>query len=328
MMTGVFLVGAIVSLGASAVLVVRLERLAFRLGAPEAILGLVAALAADGPEITSAIAALVRGNHDVGTGVVLGSNVFNLAALLGLAAILAVRIRLHRTVVLLAGSVALWIGAISVGVALGVISADAGLVLALLLFAPYVIVSGLPARRLARLPLPSAWVHWLRWALQDEERELLPAIHPRRGGARDGAIAGLALVVVIVASIAMEQAATSLGDHFAIPDIVVGAVVLAAVTSLPNAVAAVYLARRGRGSAVLSEALNSNNINVLCGLLLPAVILGLSVASHGGLVVAAWYTGLTAACLGAAWVRRGLGRRSGVLIIGAYVVFVCVLVIG
>src|SRR5271165_1906125 len=41
--------------------------------------GLVAALAADTPEVTSAVTALAHGQHDVGTGVILGSNVFNLA---------------------------------------------------------------------------------------------------------------------------------------------------------------------------------------------------------------------------------------------------------
>ena len=48
-----------------------------------------------------------------------------------------------------------------------------------------------------------------------------------------------------------------------VPPIVIGGLVLAAVTSLPNAVAAVYLARRGSGTAVLSTALNSNALNVL-----------------------------------------------------------------
>ena len=43
------------------------------------------------------------------------------------------------------------------------------------------------------------------------------------------------------------------------------------MTSLPNAVAAVYLARRGRGAAVLSIALNSNAINIVAGLLYPGV---------------------------------------------------------
>ena len=45
---------------------------------------------------------------------------------------------------------------------------------------------------------------------------------------------------------------------------------LVVVTSLPNAVSAVYLAMRGRGGAVLSTTLNSNAINVIAGLLIPA----------------------------------------------------------
>ncbi|HEV3290649.1 MAG TPA: hypothetical protein VG123_16835 [Streptosporangiaceae bacterium] len=77
------------SLGASAVLVVRLERMGARLGFSEALLGLVAAMAADTPEVTSVVTALAHGQHDVGTGVVLGSNVFNLAALIGLGAVVA-----------------------------------------------------------------------------------------------------------------------------------------------------------------------------------------------------------------------------------------------
>jgi len=61
----------------------------------------------------------------------------------------------------------------------------------------------------------------------------------------DVIIAALSLLVVIAASVTMERAAAALGNRFAIPEIVVGGLVLAAVTSLPNAVAAVYLAARG-----------------------------------------------------------------------------------
>src|SRR5579859_4924530 len=100
-----FVVGVAVSLGASWLLVVRLERLGERFGLSEGLLGVVAALAADAPEITSAATALAHRDTSVGAGVVLGSNVFNLAALLGLAAVVAGRIVLHRRVVLLGGVV-------------------------------------------------------------------------------------------------------------------------------------------------------------------------------------------------------------------------------
>jgi cation:H+ antiporter len=321
------LVCALVSLGASAVLVVRLERLAARLGLSEAILGLIAALAADGPEIATSITALLRGQHNVSAGVVLGSNVFNLAALLGLAGIIAGRIQLHRSVIVFAGTVSLWVAAASVAVTTGLMGATTTLVLTLGVLVPYVIVSGISAARLGRLPLPRAQITWLHQAVVDEEAELLPAIHPTRGHLRDAAVAGVAVIVVVGASVGMEQTATSLGDRLEVPQIIVGAIILAAITSLPNAVAAVHLARRGRGTAVLSEALNSNNLNVVGGLLIPASILGLGQASGGGVFVAASYAGLTVLCLAVAYLGRGIGRVAGVLIIGAYLIFVGVLVV-
>ena len=115
-----------------------------------------------------------------------------------------------------------------------------------------------------------------------------------------------ALVVVVVASVAMEQGASALGTHFGVPEIVVGALVLAAVTSLPNAVSAVYLARRGRGAAALSTALNSNSLNVAVGLLIPAVVIGVTKPSASGVLVASWYLGLTVLTLVLAYVGRGL----------------------
>ena len=87
-----FLAAAAVSMATSWVLVSRLERVGARLGLSEALLGLLAALAADAPEITVAVSALVRHRARTGTGVAIGSNVFNLAALLGLSAVVAGRI--------------------------------------------------------------------------------------------------------------------------------------------------------------------------------------------------------------------------------------------
>ena len=322
----VFIAGVLASLAASAVLVVRLERLGARFGAPEAMLGLVTALAADSPEISTSLAALTRGQHDVGVGVVLGSNVFNLAALLGLSALVAGRIVLHRRVVLLEGVVALWVAIMAVVAVTGLVGPGLSLLLTLAVFVPYVVVSALPPTERHRLPLPRPWRAWLASAVNEEELELVAAIHPRRGRWTDAVAALVALVVVVVASTAMERSATTLGVRWGVSSIVVGGVVLAAVTSLPNAVAAVYLASRGRASATLSEALNSNALNAMVGLMVPALILDMGRQSAGGLVTACWYAGLTALTLGLAYAGRGLGRRAGIIIIAVYVIFVVVVV--
>ena len=326
----VLVVGAALSLAASTVLVIRLERLGERFRLTEAMLGLTAALAADAPEITSAAAALAHGQRAVGVGVVLGSNVFNLAALLGLGAVVAGRIALHRRVILLEGAVGLWMAAVSIAALAGLIGPAVGLALALAVLLPYAWLAALRSPHRTRLRLPPRVRGWLAEAISEEETEVRPAVHPALPRPRDSVsalTAAIALIVVVAASLAMERAATALGTRLAVPGIVTGGIVLAAITSLPNAVAAVHLARRGRGPATLSEAMNSNTLNVAFGLFLPAAITGLSPGGSASLV-AAWYAALTLAVLALALARSGLTRRAGAVIIAAYAAFVIMLVAG
>jgi len=319
-------VGAVVALAASAALVTALERVGARFGLPEATLGLMVALAADSPEVSSAVTAYVRGDASLGAGVVLGSNAFNLAALLGLGAVVAGRIALHRRVVLFEGAVALAIAALAVVTISGLAGPAVCTALMVAILIPYVVLSALPPERRPRVPLPETWRTWLAGAVADEEIELLTAIMPSKGTWRDGVVAAVTIPAVVAASALMEGAASSLGSRHGVPEIVTGGVVLAAITSLPNAVAAVYLARRGRGPAAFSVALNSNTVNVLIGLMIPAVIAaGVSLTSDAALITAA-YAGLTLVTLGLAWLSRGLGRWAGVLIIALYLGFVVLLV--
>jgi cation:H+ antiporter len=322
-----FVLSAVITLAASALLVTRLERVGARLGFTEALLGLTTALAANAPEITSAVTALARGQREIGIGVVLGSNVFNLAALLGLGALVAGRINLHRRVIALVGGVSVWIAAVSLGTITTSLPVVASLILVLAVFIPYVIVSAWPDLA-SHLGLSELAAKWIRAAIQDEEAELADAIHPEPGDWHDTLLAGVALVIVVLASIVMEHAASSMGSSLGWSSIAIGAVVLAGVTSLPNAVAAVYFAAKGRGSVVLSEALNSNNLNALVGFMVPAAFIGLGHPSGTSLVVAGFYAGLTVAALAIAYVNKGLTRLTGSMIIAAYVAFVVIVAVG
>jgi Ca2+/Na+ antiporter len=214
---------------------------------------------------------------------------------------------------------------LSLAVVGGLIAPVIGLLLALIVFVPYVALSAeLPTTR-EQMRLPARWSEWLARALAEEEAELAEAIHPRPGDRRDAAVAVVAAIVVLAASVAMEQAATSMGSQIGLAAIVVGGLILAGVTSIPNAVAAVYLASRGRGAATLSEAFNSNAFNVIVGLLVPGAILGLARPSGDALFVAGSYAVLTAASVALALRGRGLDRRAGSIIIVGYLVFAVVL---
>jgi cation:H+ antiporter len=324
----VFALSAVLSLGTSVLLVSRLERVGERLGVSEALLGLIAALAADGPEITSSVAAIAGGHGTVGIGVTLGSNVFNLAALLGISALIAGRIRFHRREIALEGAVGLWMAFLSVMVVAGFIPAAIGLLLALTVFLPYVAVSAEHPAARARLRLPARWSEWLARALAEEEAELAVAIRAEPGKRRDALVALAALVVVIGASVAMEEQATTIGARMGWSQIIVGGLILAAVTSLPNLVAAVYLASHGRGAATLSEAFNSNVFNLIVGLLLPGAILGIASEAGSGLLVAFSYAALTCVALALAFRGHGLTRWTGAVIIAGYCVFVVAVLAG
>ncbi len=318
---GAVVAGTVLSLATSWVLVSRLERLGERFGFSEALLGILAALSANAPEITSAFTAVLHDQRSIGIGVILGSNVFNLAALLGLGALVAGHIRLHRKVVLFGGTVAIAIAALAVLVVVGALAPGVGLGASLAVLVPYTVVAASPRwlRNPAVLARPAGW---LLEAVHEEEQELAGAIDTARGTGKDAIVATVALVVVVAASVVMERGASHLGRHFGIPDIVLGAVLLAAATSIPNAVAAIHLARRGRGSAVLSEALNSNTLNVVIGLLLPATVIGLAAPSPGSTLVAVWVAVLTAIALVLAYRHRGVTAAAGGLIIVAYLALV------
>src|SRR5215470_12100302 len=117
----VFLVSIAVMLAASAVFARRLDHIGLRLGLPEALLGLLTALAADAPELASAVTALLASRHAVAVGVVIGASAFNLAETLELEAF-----------------VGLWMIGVTTLVAAGAVGGALGIVLVAVVAVPYV----------------------------------------------------------------------------------------------------------------------------------------------------------------------------------------------
>jgi cation:H+ antiporter len=147
-----FVVSLAVALGSAGIFARALDRLGVRIGLPEALLGLLTALAADGPEITSAIVALLKGAAGVSLGVVVGSNVFNLAAMLGLTVLLAGGIRLQREALAIEGSVGLLVAFIATGVVLDVLPAAIAALLIGIVLVPYLLLLARGPRIARRLP--------------------------------------------------------------------------------------------------------------------------------------------------------------------------------
>jgi cation:H+ antiporter len=316
----VFLAGLAVTVASSMVLARELDRIGERLGFSEALLGLLTALGADGPEIASAVAAIASGHNETGVGVVVGSNVFNIAALLGLSAVIAGSVRIHRHGLLLVGVVAALTALMGLLLVVRWLPPVAALLLVLVVLAPNVVHSSLRAAHVERLP------GIVREAVREEQRDARRDDFAGIGSAFDALILVPALVGVIGGATAMVYAAQSLGHRWSVSDAVIGTLVLAALTGLPNVLAAIRLARHGRGAACVSEALNSNNANVLVGLCVPAVVLGIGHPSGLQRFGALSMVILTVLAVALAFRGSRLTRVEGYAIIALYAAFAAVVV--
>ena len=318
----VLLSGAALVLFASVRLTHGLDRLGKLLGLSEGLLGLLTALGANAPEIAAAVTALVSGAHDVGYGLVLGSNLFNLAGLLGLSAVLIGQITQDRVGLLLHGSVAVVATLAAVALVMGWLAPAWTLALLLAVITPYVTLLALSPSRLRRLPLPGAEALAASLYLEDAGCLEEPGDAPGDWGPVWTILP--VLVAIVGGSVEMVQAALSLGQSWHVPDAVTGALVLAALTGLPNVYAALRLARQGRGGAVVSETLNSNTLNLLIGITIPALVFGLGRGGAASVLEAWWLLGLTLAALLLLFRRPCLSRWGGAGIIALYLAFVAV----
>ena len=125
-----FVAALVVTLVAAATFARRLDRLGAKFGLSEVSIGLMTALAADGPEVSSALVALIKGSHDAGVGVIVGSNTFNLAAMVGVSVLLTGAVSVARRTLLLEGTVGVLVTAIVIALLLGWLPAPVAVVAA------------------------------------------------------------------------------------------------------------------------------------------------------------------------------------------------------
>jgi cation:H+ antiporter len=116
----VFFSSLVMSATSSAVMSRRLDQATAWLRFPEGLVGLITALGADTPEIASAVTGMISRKHELGLGVIFGSNIFNLAALLGASAVVDGQTHIGPAGVLL-NDVAPWISRVVAAQVAGVI---------------------------------------------------------------------------------------------------------------------------------------------------------------------------------------------------------------
>lgn len=288
------LAGSVVGLWLGARLFVESAvRLARRIGLSELAIGLtVVAVGTSLPELTVSAEAALVGAGDIAIGNVIGSNVYNLAFILGFitlfGAIAVPRTLARRDGIVLFGATAL-AALLLVDLRLGRFEA-AVLMLAL---AGYL----LALTRAGAGPVVDG----------DEDRVFRP---------RDPALLIGGLVIVLTSGHLLVSAAVDLARAVGLSEWAIGATVVAAGTSTPEFAVSVLALWRGQVGVSVGNLLGSNVFNALGVLGVAGLIQPLSVDS-AALADLGWLLAVTGFVTVALWSGHRLSRGEGGVLVGS-----------
>ncbi|PSQ17152.1 sodium:calcium antiporter [Halobacteriales archaeon QS_8_69_26] len=239
------------------------DKLASYYGLPLVVQGaLIAALGSSFPELsTTVVATLLHGEFDLGVGAIVGSAIFNLLVIPALSGIVGDEIESNRDIVYKeAQFYMVAVSALIIVFAMAVIynptDGDA--------------LRGNVTRPLAAVPVLLYGVYvFIQYAdVADHEAEAEPPdVSP-------GKQWGLLLVSLVVIAIAVEglvDAALGFRDLFGTSSFLWGVTIVAAGTSLPDAIVSLRAAQDERGVASIANVLGSNTFDLLVAI--PAGVL-------------------------------------------------------
>lgn len=273
-----FVISLGMAMGASAWFTSRLEVICDIFGLSPGLLSLLGALGANIPNYVASITAIAGGSLTVGLGIIVGSNIYNIAIILSIAALVS---KGHQIVlgkqeaqdVMKVGIYTLLIMLMVLGSAAMLIPSDIpgqpspSFILLLFLF-----ISNLVILFLFALLARHALYREPRSSIEIKREETLQASIPYRLRVRVIGEALLALLVALGGVVVMVQTGQDVATDIHMSPVILGLVVLAVATSLPNTVVAIMLARTGRATACVEEVLSSNSINAALGIALPLLI--------------------------------------------------------
>lgn len=292
--------------------------IARRFGVSPLVIGLtVVAFGTSAPELAVSVSAAASGNGGIAFGNVIGSNVFNTAALLGLAAIVS-PLRIASAIVTREVPMLLLASAATVVVSFdafldrapaNVLSRSDGLVLLLLfcVFLYYTARATLAERR--------------RDPLLQEAAEGAPAVVA--GGSVGVAVLLLAygLVALGFGGSLLVDAASAIARFLGVGEVVIGNTIVAAGTNMPELATCVLAARRQEDDIAVGNAVGSSLFNLLFVLGLAATVNPVGVPNGSGVDLAVMLL-LAVALVPVVSSDLRITRQEGAGLIVAYVAFV------
>lgn len=278
----------------------------------------VMAVGSSFPELsTTVLSTLLHGAFDLGVSAIIGSAIFNILVIPGLSAVLAKGVASRWMLVV--KDVQFYITSI---------------VVLLLSFAIAVLyypvegsaLQGTVTRSIAILPIG---FYGLYLFLQRTENKAFQRENDREDKAQriqPGKAWGqfaLSLVLIVLSVEGLVRTALFLGDYFQTPNFFWGAVVLAAATSVPDAVVSVRTAINRDGVSSLANVIGSNIFDLLIAVPAGVLIAGSAVVNFGVALPMTVFLALSTIILIYMLVTKAeLSRREGVVLLLIYSIFV------
>jgi cation:H+ antiporter len=273
---GVALVGTVVVSVGSGRLESAADDLAVHYGLPGVVQGaLVAAVGSSMPEFASAVlATLLHGDFELGIGAIVGSAVFNVLVIPALSALVSPGVMdADRDLVFKeALFYMLAVAVVTLTFALAVIyepAAEGDL-------------QGVVTRPLALVPVGLYGLYVFVQFAEAAEYDATAGRSVALG--RAWATMAASLVVIVVGVEALVRAAIALGEAFGTPSFLWGLTVVAAGTSLPDAVVSVLAAREGKPSVSLANVVGSNVFDLLVAVPAGVLLAGATVVDFAAAV--------------------------------------------
>ena len=277
---------------------------AFRLGLSPLVIGLtVVAFGTSAPELVVSIGATVAGNSDIAIGNVIGSNIANIALILGLTALIrpmSIHLRIIKTEIPLMIGITLIASWFIMGDEITRLE-GAFLFAGLIAFIVYSIKSA------RSVPMEAK-------AQQVEE----PEIDVDTPIWKSWVFVAIGLALLVGGGELLVRGAVEMATLFGISQAVIGITVVAIGTSLPELANSAVAAFKKESDIAVGNVIGSNIFNLLCILGITGMIHPLN-SSNFGLVDLGFMLGLTVLIL--PMMRRGfeLNRWEGAFLVLTYV---------
>lgn len=282
------------------------SRLAARFGVPPLIIGLtIVAFGTSFPELLVSLSAASKGATDVVIGNVVGSNIFNIAVILGITALIRPP-GVHLDVIKREIPIMIVVSLVGFGLVwYGHISRLAGMALVLgLCF--YVVFSVRTVKKevgseTSDIPEVAAMPFWLC-----------------------GSLIGIGLTVLIAGSNLFVFGAVATARDFGVSEAVIGLTIVAGGTSLPELATSAVAAIKRESDVAIGNIVGSNIFNILCILGISSSVLPLE-AGGIGLRDVGFMAGLAILLLPFAFSQRLISRFEGLVFLAIYGIYLSIL---